>query len=540
MLRINQIKAAFQKAKDRGISIRHRFVLYIISLLCVISLSSSIVAMWLGFINPAANDVVRMVNQQLDNSYTSINRQAGELAALGIRFSESITEIIEAVLLENQTEFSGLKNNIELINEIERRAYSSVYTNMLLAPCSGAMFYLNTTINDSLQNQYFSGLYLKFANIYAENTYNNEIVCYRGNAIIARENGIALHSSWHPEHILTTIHDEDYILGEKMDSLTGRYKLTRVYTLDETWENVCFAIVPILLDGEVVGICGFEISELYFRLANPTASAEEEYMLFALITESEEASTAITAGSKSGYVYMLSGDVSIDHGDYLDKITARSGEFYGKTREFTFGRRSHTLAVVLPEQRYHQLVFAARFRVGILLLIMLIISIIGCAIFSRRFTKPLTDSIEQFKTNPHTEGKATVQEIDGLFSFYRDKDMEHEQEIKRLSNENKQELDKMTREKQVQIDRLSEGRKRELDPECYELFKNGVKQLTRTQHEIFLLYLDGKKPKEVAEIRGIAMNTLKYHNREIYGKLGVSSLKELLMFAELMKNEEQK
>lgn len=56
-------------------------------------------------------------------------------------------------------------------------------------------------------------------------------------------------------------------------------------------------------------------------------------------------------------------------------------------------------------------------------------------------------------------------------------------------------------------------------------------RLTYTERMIYDLYLEGKSTKEVLQQMNIKENTLKYHNKNIYGKLGVSSRKELLMLA---------
>ena len=55
--------------------------------------------------------------------------------------------------------------------------------------------------------------------------------------------------------------------------------------------------------------------------------------------------------------------------------------------------------------------------------------------------------------------------------------------------------------------------------------------LTRTERAVFDLYVQGKGTKEVLEELSIKENTLKYHNRNLYSKLGVRSRKELVRLA---------
>lgn len=52
--------------------------------------------------------------------------------------------------------------------------------------------------------------------------------------------------------------------------------------------------------------------------------------------------------------------------------------------------------------------------------------------------------------------------------------------------------------------------------------------LTPTERTIYDYYLEGKSTREVMSLLNITENTLKYHNKNLYGKLGVSSRKQLL------------
>ncbi|MBR2483458.1 MAG: helix-turn-helix transcriptional regulator, partial [Oscillospiraceae bacterium] len=76
--------------------------------------------------------------------------------------------------------------------------------------------------------------------------------------------------------------------------------------------------------------------------------------------------------------------------------------------------------------------------------------------------------------------------------------------------------------------------------EDYEYFICNLKTLTPTEYRIYELYLDGRSAKEIMEITGIKENTLKYHNKNIYSKLGISSRKQLLRFAALKQHQDSK
>ena len=72
------------------------------------------------------------------------------------------------------------------------------------------------------------------------------------------------------------------------------------------------------------------------------------------------------------------------------------------------------------------------------------------------------------------------------------------------------------------------------DSELLENFMLGKKELTPTEKMIYNFYLEGKTTKEIMEHLNIKENTLKYHNKNIYSKLGVSSRKQLVETANLL------
>lgn len=69
----------------------------------------------------------------------------------------------------------------------------------------------------------------------------------------------------------------------------------------------------------------------------------------------------------------------------------------------------------------------------------------------------------------------------------------------------------------------------EITAEQISMFKAGMAVLTKTERAIFKMYTDGDSTKDIMSALDIKENTLKYHNKNIYGKLGVKSRKQLLL-----------
>ena len=55
-----------------------------------------------------------------------------------------------------------------------------------------------------------------------------------------------------------------------------------------------------------------------------------------------------------------------------------------------------------------------------------------------------------------------------------------------------------------------------------------VEKLTKTEHLIFDFYTKGLSTKEIMEQLNITENTLKFHNKNLYSKLNVSSRRQLI------------
>ena len=67
-----------------------------------------------------------------------------------------------------------------------------------------------------------------------------------------------------------------------------------------------------------------------------------------------------------------------------------------------------------------------------------------------------------------------------------------------------------------------------INTDLLENFANGLKKLTITEKAIYEAHIARVTTKEILANHHITENTLKFHNKNLYGKLGVASRKELL------------
>ena len=554
ILHLKEIKSALELAQTQGISMRHRLMLYLFAFMLFFALLITMLLFLFGAIDPIGSEMERALKNQLENSANFIEEQSNNQAAYAVAFSQQLTAAVRDELTDSGITFDQLHNNPDALTSMQDRIFEIVYNNMQLVPCSGAFCFLNTTVNDTLPDESYQGLYLKFANLYAENTIHNDVCLYRGFSSIARENNINLHSTWQLETRKGLFPEVDTLMSSRSDSISKAYFLTSVYRLPDTWENVRLLCIPVFDSrGTTIGVCGFEISNLYFMLSHKASETEQSHIFCALLDRSSDGYVGQIAGNQSGYFPPVDSVFTVENNLSLTVFHSGDIEFIGKMRELAVGTTTHVVAVMLPAEEYQDLVKTVQLKIAAILFIAAF-AILAVALWgSKKYVAPILKDLERIKdgTGPE-QGCSRVLEIGDLFAFLEQQDREHEAALSTLHQEKleaqirqerlQNELHQANSEyesAQTEIARLAYSRKQEIDPDDFQYFLKGISQLTPTEQKVFNLYLEGKNAKEIIAILGVTENTLKFHNKNIYNKLGVSSRKQLLRYATLMKQQEE-
>ena len=192
-----------------------------------------------------------------------------------------------------------------------------------------------------------------------------------------------------------------------------------------------------------------------------------------------------------------------------------------------------TITAMIRKSEYDSDVLRSNAQLAIMLVLLGFFVFNSCWLFSKRFLMPILKSLDQIKQNVEPQMLSGITEIDELFEFLSEQHRAHakmQQQYRQVSAD--------YASAQAEISRLSsKARKNNADPDIYELFCANLKTLTPTEKRIFERYISGQTVREILEIEGIKESTLKFHNRNIYTKLGISSRKELLMYAALMQKQ---
>ena len=531
ILRLKEIKAALEMAQAQGLSMRRRLIVYLFGMMLFFSLLVAMLLFLFGVIDPIGSEEERALTNQLENSVNFIEQQSNDQAAYVVAFSKQLTASVEDELDNSGIAFDQLRNDPDALTSVQSRLFEVVYNNMQLAPCSGAFCFLNTTVNDTLPTKSYQGLYLKFANLYSENTLHNDVCLFRGFSSVARENNINLHSTWQLEILEGLFPEIDALMSAKSEHLSKSYFLTSVYQLPDTWESVRLLCVPVFdAHGATIGVCGYEISNLYFLLLHKTSEAERSHIFCALLDRSLDSYVGHIAGNQSGYFPPVDSVFTVENNQDLTVFHSGDIEFIGKTQGLKVGTTAHIVAVMLPAEEYQALVKTVQLKIAAILFITALAFLIVALWGSKKYVSPILKDLERIKdgTGP-AQGDSRVLEIGDLFAFLAQQDREHEAALSALHQEKLEAQSRQERlqselrqanseyeSAQVEIARLAYSRKQEVDPDDFQFFLEGISKLTPTERKVFELYLDGKSAKEIIAILEITENTLKFHNKNIY------------------------
>lgn len=566
-------------------SLRGRFVVYILALLLLFVSSLLSLLNIFGLLQPLNHDLNSFLSYELEARTADLDRQMDSLAAHSTDLSQQLALIIEKTLSANNinpnSDITSISNNPQLLTAIQREAYSTLTAKMQQTPASGALYLVNASVNTSLNRRSYNGLFLKFTNIHSENTLFNEICMFRGNPDIARENKISLYSTWQLELDVHAFWQAEQLMQNAGASDKQNYLLTDITNLRESWEQSRLFLMPIYgSNGNMLGLCGFEISNVYFQQRTRSSSYNGYPVVIAILDQKPDGTyegQLSTPGAISGKIKLL------QEGDY-EHFTVGNDSYIGRTTPLDIGSSNHRLAVLMPEVSYNALLRTSRIRLALILSAVLLISLLFCYFFSKKYVEPIINDLKQLQQNPSAPLQSSVMEINQFFEFLQNRHAQQEEHLQQLVEQRtaaqqqyglaakhlqdaaakqqaleeqyaklkdqlqalQAERDQAQKEKdaaeqqlnfaQSALERVVEKKLQTVDPDNYQLFVNNLSTLTRKEQEIFNLYVQGCSTKEIISTQQISENTLKYHNKNIYSKLGVKTRKELLQYIELMRN----
>ena len=458
-----------------------------------------------------------------------------KLAIYSLSLSDSSAQILDSYLKINNLNFKDINGSAEHISGLQSEFLSFAESELVKTDNSGIFIVLDATVNTDTDNSEYSktGLYLQKS---SGNISNNSLLLFRGDSSAGKEKGIMPHRKWQLEFDSRVFKAFDKNLSSDITvPLEKAYSFTDVKEIPGTSEKASLITIPIRLDGENVGVCGYEVSHSNFKTQHAQGSTLERLMCIWMPYKGIiDPSNALICGTREGYYLPPSETLYvIKDTDGLAEFSGEYSSYVGMYRPLADGS---AIAVMIPKSDYDKAISTSTVQIIAFLVLLSAFAISLCKALSNRFIAPIIKGLEQIRSFEHQDSVSNLHEMNDLFDFLAEKDKELEFAYEMLSMEKEQAENELSRV-QHEIDKLSYSRKNEINPDDYENFVLGIKTLTKTERKIFEMYLDGKTAKEIIEITGTKESTLKFHNSNIYEKLGVSSRKQMLIYAALYTRE---
>ena len=315
-------------------SIGRSLVLYWLCMALAMLAAALLLLSVTGVLSRTARQFGETAALQQNNNAALFTAQMDALSAQGIELSETVSGELERFLASRSLSFDALNDDPALIAELETALIPSLETTMAGSTCSGVYFCLDATANTSLPQSKTSrmGVYLRYSGLRSAHP-SGSTACFRGTVDAARANGLQLHNRWNPELDTSLIPGYRQVMTWEGDRLSGGCLWTERVPLLDTWENVTLLCVPVRDgSGTVRGVCGMELSELYFGLSHSTVSGP--YGSFVMLLAPMNGDTLLLdkamLGSTEGTDLSASGEMKIRGGRDYDTFIWNDTAYLGK------------------------------------------------------------------------------------------------------------------------------------------------------------------------------------------------------------------
>ena len=555
------LKQAFDlwksEKRHKGTTLQRRLILFFASVTIFLILAFALLLMFFGINGKGEKAAWDYMTNELSHVSEAIGGDFGRLSLLGINMSDTISNSCDSYFADHGVSAAQLPQHPELLEQLIAAQMPFLKSAMNSNTCSGVYLLLDATVNPNAEKSDAAraGFYLRSTQPLSSQTVGTKHYCLRGPAQVARDNGIELLGQWKMEYDIT---DEDFfelVMDTARENetlpLSRLYYWTGRVTLHGNSEASFLLCVPLRsTDGTVYGVCGIEVSDRMFKqqyspqesdykdvftVAAPVTNnvLQSSQGLFAgnsFLTGHRMTEDLSCVGAKSGF-YRFRGDAA-SYGGLIETVKLYpTGSPYAGTEL--------SVAVLMPEELLNAAIKGNSAYLFLIIVVLLIASLTASVLISHRYLRPVKKALHMVQNRDYEGSDIPYLEINDLFDFLAEKDNEHEEEMRQLDEQRRGALSEAEQAKQ-QAEQLADKRREEIDRDSYAHFIEKLKTLTPKEREVFNLYLDRKSAKEIVVLLDFSENTLKYHNKNIYGKLGVASRKELLMYVALMKQDAER
>ena len=529
MQTIRAYREAIRQAGQDGLSLRLRLFGFLFLFLNAIMLGVLVMLFATGVFQTGFREHRSLLQNELSHLSQAVYQNYGEISVRCVALAESLSSSLERRCREQGIRPSYLQNSPQLLEELLSGELSSLTGALEKAKSSGVFLVLDATVNPDLPDARFSRacLYLKNMEPNIVSGLDANLRYLIGPMKIARGRGIQTLPQWRME---MDISSAPYFSGTVGTARQEKLPTSRLYfwspatVLPGGSERAMLCSAPLIAsDGTVMGVCGFEVSEMLFKLAYAPDSDSYEQLFCMLSPEKEgqfHVSGALFAGRSAtrpfapdnGFL-MIGQDPSA-----FSSYRQPEGELYAGLhqeimlypKDSAYQGERWALALMMPRRVLAQHVSARTHALLLWLFLLMGLDILLSFVISRRYIRPVLAALESLKQpDLASASKTRIPEIDDLLEFLQAQD-------ERGAPPPQQESAPLLRSS------------------LYQEFAKNIGTLSAAERSVFDLYMKGYTAREIADVLCLSINTIKTHNRRIYSKLNVTSRKELMIYIQMM------
>ncbi|HCC35797.1 MAG TPA: hypothetical protein DEQ02_09300 [Ruminococcaceae bacterium] len=275
---ITEIK---QLRERSAVNLRRRLTAFL--LLLTLTMLTGVMFLLAGFgvFHLGYGETEKLFEKELYHLTETASVQYGGASAQAVRMSERLSESIAVVLNRAGFSFSELKYRPELIESLLEEQLSIMLSSLDATGCSGVFLTLDTTVNPGISGAENSkaGLYIRNTEPNISGTGSETRLLLRGSSSLAVDGELNMQAEWDLEFGVK----DRLFWREPVYACTGDPALPLsklVYwccesPVDGLDEDVMVCSVPLLSrSDEILGVCGFEISEMNFMFRHVPESGE--------------------------------------------------------------------------------------------------------------------------------------------------------------------------------------------------------------------------------------------------------------------------
>lgn len=518
--KLKEIRALNAFAKKQSVGMQRKLMLYWISMILVVFAAVILLLSIAGTFSRDDDQLHEVMELHLKNTEDQIQNHLENLTARSLNLSKELTREIENVLAQEGISFKEVNDDPERLLKLQEVMYPPISTTLQASNCNGAYAILNATTNTGLDGAEHSrsGIHLRYSNLSASRPVTPTVVYFRGIPDIAQQKDLELHNRWNLEFDINQIPGCRSLMEAPLDQPMEHYFWSQRIDLKDTWESAMLLCVPIVgSNGSVYGVCGVEISALYFQFSYPPGEGQfgSSVTVLAPIQDGRLLLSKGLVGSINGTYLDTQEELAIHQGRYYNEYDAPTGQYIGLHQIIPISKKGTddmdwAIAVLISQESYTAYIDDIQ-KTWIIAALGLLLTLLAFSLFlARQFVRPITESLKQFQHEKMLEQGiySGILEVDELAEFLNT---------------------------QARNRRLEHG---ELPPNITELLDQFIERkdlLTEAERNILRYYIDGYEAEEIPELTYISVNTVRKHNQNMYKKLGVNSCDELMLYIDLLR-----